>query len=247
MRRNCLLFVGTLTTLGIASSASAQSDEAEAPAAEVTATPAAADTTEPAPAATPGAAPAAQAQGDASYDLQMYELEDELNELKESVFASKARLRMLWNQLMQDRIGGSRIVVNHVNQLGGLLELEAISYSVDGNQVYQSSVHDDAGFPAIRELEIYSSPTLPGPHTVTVRAELRGNDHGLFSYMRGYQFVLLSSTSLTLEEGRTATIGVEVYDRGGSATLEERPNIRYAVDVVDSEPDALPAEEGGES
>lgn len=189
---------------------------------------------EAAPAATT-AAPAPSTSRSADYDLELHELEDRLNELKESVFASKARLRMLWHQLMQERIGGSRVVVVHINDLGGLFDIERITYALDGDQVHAGNAAEDETVADNGRVEVYDSPVLAGPHTIVVQAELVGNAHGLFSYMEGYSFSLVSSHSFTIEDGKTAEVDVRLFDHGGaSRALEDRPDVSYEIEMFDT-------------
>ncbi len=171
-------------------------------------------------------APVVAREADVSYDLQLHGLEDRLNELREDVLGSKARLRMLWHQLMQDRIGGSRLILNHVNEMGHLLELVQVTYVVDGRQVFARSLSDDPDLHRQNQFEVLAEPVLAGPHTVVVQVELRGNARGMFSYMNGYRFQLTSSQSFTIEDGKTAEVDVILFDQGGaSAPIEERPDI----------------------
>ncbi len=237
--RNGLLLTGSLVALLIAGTANAQSagDAADVFEATGEAVEAAAPATEaaPAPAVTAEAPAAPMVAPTADYDLQLHELEDRLNELKESVFASKARLRMLWHQLMQEGIGGSRIAVTHINELGGLFDLARISYAIDGDQVYATTAADEPALNERNRVDVYESPVLAGPHTIVVQAEIVGNDHGMFSYMNGYTFSLVSSHSFTVEDGKTADVDVILYDHGGaSRALEDRPDVRFDVSITDT-------------
>lgn len=246
--RNRLLLSGIFTALLVSSAAFAQDDtSAFEPADGAPATTEAPAAAPEAPAAAPTTSPVLSGPDTASYDLQLHELEDRLNELKESVFASKARLSMLWHQLMQERIGGSRIVIEHVNRLGGLFDIERITYSLDGNQVYVGNVADMPELPRENRIDVFDAPVLAGPHTIVVQATLVGNDHGMFSYMSGYEFTLTSSHSFTLEDGKTAEVDVIVFDHGGSSrALEDRPDVRYDVDFSDTVGDDVSAISGDE-
>ena len=72
----------------------------------------------------------------------------------------------------------------------------------------------------------------PGDHTLQVLVNLQGNGYGVFSYLRGYRFEVKSSHSFTAVEGKTLSIQVVGYEKGGVTTpLEERPAIRYGEKV----------------
>lgn len=263
MRRNRLLLVSVCAALLASSPVLAQEDEADG-SAEAAATTAPAEEAAPAaaaevsaaaeapPVATQATAAAsvaadASAQSDASYDLQMYQLEDELNELKEDVFSSKARLRMLWHQLMQERIGGARIEIEHVNALGRLFEVQRIVYSLNGSQVFFGDAGEDPSLATAERRDVYSSPAVPGPYTVVARVALQGRSAGVFSYMRGYEFEATRAESFFVEDGTTARVGARLEDGGNSLPFEERPRLRFVIGFTATGADAAPVVEGGES
>ncbi|MCA9602180.1 MAG: dihydrolipoamide acetyltransferase, partial [Myxococcales bacterium] len=69
---------------------------------------------------------------------------------------------------------------------------------------------------------------VPGEHTLTVNLEYQGYGHGVFTYLKGYRFKVKSSHTFTVPEGRSGTIRVVGYEKGGpTAPLEERPAVRY--------------------
>jgi len=247
MRRNRLLLVSACAALLASSPALAQEDEADGSAeASAESAPAPEAAQADPPAATPVSA-AANAQSDASYDLQMYQLEDQLNELKEDVFSSKARLRMLWHQLMQERIGGARIEIEHVNALGRLFEVRRVVYSLNGSQVFFGDADEDPALATVERRDVYSSPAVPGPYTVVARVALQGRSAGVFSYMRGYEFEATRAESFFVEDGTTARVGARLEDGGNSVPFEERPRLRFVIGFTATGADAAPVVEGGES
>ena len=67
---------------------------------------------------TPSAAPAAAGSASGGYAVRLNELERKVNELKESIFRSKARLNLLKETVLHGVIGGSRAIVLHRNEMG---------------------------------------------------------------------------------------------------------------------------------
>jgi hypothetical protein len=50
----------------------------------------------------------------------------------------------------------------------------------------------------------------------------------VFSYLKGYHFEARSSHSFTAVEGKTLTLQIVAYEKGGVTTpLEERPAVRF--------------------
>ena len=172
-----------------------------------------------------------------NYDLRLQELEDRVNELKEEIFRSKSRLFLLRQQILQDNIGGSRAVITHNNLMSGTYRLVEVFYALDGNQIYVETA--DGG--AIEDrIELYNSSILPGPHNISVQMVFEGNGYGIFSYMSGYRFTITSSHAFNADEGQTVMVDVVAYERGGiNEPIEERPDIRYEVDLTDTTADVL--------
>src|SRR4051812_15900614 len=107
---------------------------AATPAARAAATPApaAADTSAAAPAASgapsaPGGAPASDASpvasGDAANSVRLRSLEKNVNELKEQIFRTKARLNLLKETVLGGTLGASRAVIRHKNEMGSSYSL----------------------------------------------------------------------------------------------------------------------------
>lgn len=72
----------------------------------------------------------------------------------------------------------------------------------------------------------------PGNHQVSVQLVYRGHGYGLFSYLEGYKFRVQSSSAFSVEPGKVTTVKVVGFEKGGmTAELEDRPAVRYDVDV----------------
>ncbi len=193
-----------------------------------------------APVAEPSAAPIA----DATYELQLRELEDRINELKEDVFRSKSRLYLLREQILRDNIGGSRAIVRHVDRLGNLFRIERVIYSMDGNQLFSATAETNDELGGGGRIDVFDGSVLPGPHNIAVQVELVGNDFGLFSYMSGYRFSLTEAFAVIVDEGKTVEIDVELFDHGGSRrALEERPDIRFQSRTYDTTEETVSEED----
>ncbi|MDW8185995.1 MAG: hypothetical protein RMJ98_23195, partial [Myxococcales bacterium] len=77
-------------------------------------------------------------------------------------------------------------------------------------------------------IPILSGSIPPGDHTLQLVLQFQGNGYGVFSYLKGYKFNVQSSHSFRAIEGKTITLQVIAYEKGGATTpLEERPAVRY--------------------
>ena len=100
---------------------------------------------QPAPPAPSDPATAATATTDAngSYTVRLHDLERRVNELKEQIFRSKARLNLLKETVLHGVIAGSRAVITHRNEMGTMYTPIRYVYALDGQEIYSKS--DDSG------------------------------------------------------------------------------------------------------
>lgn len=168
---------------------------------------------------------------DSDYAVRLRGLEEQVNDLKERVFRSKARLILLRETVLNGVISGAKAVIIHRNEMGSSFTLEQVSYSLDGaplfNKTGAAGELDDR-----EEIELFTGSIVPGNHNLSVYLLYRGNGYGVFNYLRGYTFKIKSSHAFTAEEGKVTTIKAIAHERGGFTTdLKDRPAIRYDVEV----------------
>ena len=91
-------------------------------------------------AADPAAAAAAAGGADSgAYTVRLRGLEKNVNELKEQIFRTKARLNLLKETVLGGVIGASRAVIHHKNEMGSSFRLIKAAYALDGVQIYAKS------------------------------------------------------------------------------------------------------------
>ena len=105
-----------------------------APAAGAPAAGAPAEVAAPAPAAT-GAPDATTAEAGA-YTVRLKTLEKNVNELKEQIFRTKARLNLLKETVLGGVIGAARAYIKHKNEMGSSFRLVTAAYALDGVQIF---------------------------------------------------------------------------------------------------------------
>ena len=162
-----------------------------------------------------------------TYAVRLRDLEQRINELKEQIFRSKARLSLLAETVLQGVVAGAQAVIVHENRMSSSYKLIKAVYALDGAPIFNKA--DEEGELGERDtFDVYNGSIVPGEHTLTVNLEYRGHGYGIFSYLKGYRFKVRSNYSFTAPEGRTAQIRVVGYEKGGpTSPLEDRPAIRY--------------------
>ena len=178
----------------------------------------------------PGSAPAAGEGG--GYTVRLRSLEKNVNELKEQIFRTKARLNLLKETVLGGTLGASRAVIHHKNEMGSSYRLIKAVYALDGVQIYAKA--DDTGRLAeMTEFDIYNGAIQPGSHTLTVMLVYQGNGFGVFSYLKGYKMTVHSSHTFVAGEAKATAINVVGYEKGNITTnLQDRPAVDFRINVM---------------
>jgi hypothetical protein len=181
--------------------------------------------------ATPGSAQASVAQG--AYTVRLHDLERRVNELKEQVFRSKARLNLLKETVLHGVIAGARAVIIHRNEMGSLYQPVRYVYALDGAEIFART--DDSGsLGKQKEIEVFNGSIVPGNHTLSVQMVYQGNAYGVFQYLKGYKFTAKSSHTFTATEGKQLQLRVVGFEKGNPVTTDpkDRPAIDFRETVI---------------
>ena len=214
-----------------AAPAAAAPAPADAPPAGAAAAPAPSPAGAP-PADAAGAPPAAAAGGadSGAYTVRLRSLEKNVNELKEQIFRTKARLNLLKETVLGGVIGASRAVIHHKNEMGSSFRLIKAAFALDGVQIAAKS---EGGLADMQEFDVYNGAIQPGSHTLSVALQYQGNGFGVFSYLKGYKFNVKSSHTFVAGESKTTNITVVGYEKGNITTqLSDKPAIDFRVNVM---------------
>jgi hypothetical protein len=186
----------------------------------------------------PTATPSPAATGDQAYELKLRGLEERVNELKEKIFRTKARILQLQETVVSESIGvGARAVLVHKNEMGGSFKLLSVQYALDTQPVFKK-VDMEGDLDGMGEKEIFNANIVPGNHNISVQLVFQGQGFGFFSYVKGYKFKVTSSYTFTAEEGKVITVKIVGFEKGGIATkLEDRPAVRYDIQIEKLTPD----------
>ena len=184
----------------------------------------------PAPAVQPETgAPAADG---GAYAVRLKALERNVNDLKEQVFRTRARLNLLKETVLGGVIGASRCVIKHKNDMGASFRLIKAVYALDGVQIFNKA--DDTGrLSEMNEFDIYNGAIQPGNHTLSVQFVYQGYGFGVFSYLKGYKFKASSSHTFVAADNKATIVQVVGYEKGGISTnMEDKPAVEFRVNLV---------------
>ena len=257
------IFAASVSISGVARG----SDAAPAPQRPAAQAPAKAAPAKAAPAQAPAQAAPAKAGSQAAADDDKYDidvskrrsevygeqldgLKSDVESLKDRIFRSKARLALLKETVLKGVLAGSRVVLVHRNRMGSQFQLVRLVISLDGAQIYART--DESGaLDSEDEVTVYDGNLVPGPHSITVQMEYRGQGFGVFSYLNGYSFDSRSSHSFTAPENGAIKLMSVGYERGNFSTeMRDRPAVSWQEVPLDAAGRPLPrtrGERGGAS
>jgi len=195
------------------------------------ATPASAESSAPTSDGALPAAPSAQT-ADEAFSTRVRTMEEQIVDLKEKVFRTKARLLLLQETVLGgDLSSGSRAVLYHRNEMGNSFVLESVAYALDGAPIF-ARANTEGELSTRDELLLFNGRIVPGQHQLAVRLVYRGHGFGVFSYLDGYRFKVQSSYTFDAEPGKVTTVRVVGFEKGGLTTdLKDRPAVRYDSEV----------------
>ena len=180
-------------------------------------------------------APEASAPSTASdaFNTRVKTLEEQVVDLKEKIYRTKARLLLLQETVLGGDISsGARAVISSKNDMGGTFALESVAYALDGAPIF-TKVDRNGDLSTRKELDIFNGRIVPGQHQIAVRLVYKGRGYGVFSYLEGYKFTVTSSYTFNAEPGKVTNVKVVGYEKGGlTADLKDRPAVRYDVEVT---------------
>lgn len=183
--------------------------------------------------AAPQSASTAPLTTDEAFTTRVKTLEEQVVDLKEKIFRTKARLMLLQETVLGgDLTSGARAVIYHRKEMGASFVLESVAYALDGAPVF-SKVDVDGDLDKQQEIEIFNGRIVPGQHQIAVRLVYRGHGFEVFNYLEGYKFNVQSSHTFSAEAGKVITLKVVGYEKGGLTTdMKDRPAVRFDMTVA---------------
>jgi hypothetical protein len=185
------------------------------------------------PPVAPKAAPAAPSTADETFTIKVKTLEEQVTDLKEKIFRTKARLLLLQETVLGGDLSvGARAVLLHRNEMGASFAIESVAYALDGAPIF-TKVDSNGDLQNRQEFEIFNGRIVAGQHQIAAKIVYRGRGYGVFSYLEGYKFKVQSSYTFNAEAAKVTTVKVVGFEKGGfTSDFKDRPAIRYDIAVA---------------
>jgi hypothetical protein len=180
----------------------------------------------------------------ATYTVRLRDIENKVDELKENLRRSQARLTLLSDTVLSGGASGCRAEIDFVNDISSGLDLVGVTITIDG--VVQLNKQDENGaLMASRTYPVLRAAVQPGDHTVQVKLSYRGEKGGLFSYMSAFRADVKGSHTFAASEGKVVRLKVMASERGGFfSALEQRLGLEWPETSDKLQSEALTKAEG---
>jgi hypothetical protein len=170
---------------------------------------------------------------DETHILKLRDLESRIDELKEQIRRSHARLSLLSETLLSGGLGGARADLVFKNQMSNAFRIRRILVVLDGAVQYKKQDDTDE-LSNQKEIPVFTGPIPPGDHTLQVVVGMQGHGYGVFSYLKAFKPEVKHTRSFTVEEGKAIRIEITAWEKGSATTpLEQRPALRLTEKIVD--------------
>jgi hypothetical protein len=165
--------------------------------------------------------------------LKLRDLESRIDELKEQIRRSHARLSLLSETLLSGGLGGARADLVFRNKMSNAFRIRRILVVLDGAVQYKKQDETDE-LSNQKEIPVFTGPIPPGDHTLQVIVGMQGHGYGIFSYLRAFKPEVKHTRSFTVEEGKAIRIEITAWEKGSATTpLEDRPALRLTEKLMD--------------
>jgi hypothetical protein len=166
--------------------------------------------------------------------VRLRDLQARVDELKEQIRRSHARLSLLSDTILSGGVNAARAEIKFQNEMSAAFRVTRVLVVLDG-AVQFNRADEGESLSAQRKIPVFTGTIAPGDHTLQVSIKLRGHGYGVFSYLRGYTFDLKDELSFSVDEGKTIEIAATAWEKGGATTaLEERPALRFTTKLQTS-------------
>src|SRR5262245_50691194 len=150
---------------------------------------------------------------DEAFSTRVKTLEEQVTDLKEKIFRSKARLLLLQETVLGGDLSvGARAVLMHRNEMGSSFAIESVAYALDGAPIF-TKVDVNGDLQKRQEFEIFNGRIVAGQHQIAAKVVYRGHGFGVFSYLEGYKFKVQSSYTFNAEAGKVTTVKIVGFEK----------------------------------
>ncbi len=155
----------------------------------------------------------------------------QVDAMKTEVMSEKTQMLILKDLLKKEGLDGARrsLIISFQNDLGKRFIVDSVTYKLNGEIIYQFVAEDRAVASKEKNVPLskFEAKVVPGPYTFEAKVIYRGNDTGVFSYVKDYRIV--REETATIDVKKTNQLKVSAFESGGMfADFKDRPQLKIS-------------------
>ncbi len=155
----------------------------------------------------------------------------QVDAMKTEVMSEKMQVLVLKDLLKKEGLDGSRksLIIAFKNELGKRYLVDSVTYKLNGEIIYQYVAEDRAiaNIEKNNPQKQFETKVVPGPYNFEVQVIYRGNDSGVFSYVKDYR--ITREEKIAIDVKKTNQIIVNAFESGGIfADFKDRPQLKIS-------------------
>ena len=159
-------------------------------------------------------------------------IKSQVDALKTEVMSEKMQVVVLKDLLKKEGLDGTRkpFIIAFNNELGKRYLVDSVTYKLNGEIIYQFVAEDRAVASSAKSTpeKQFETKVVPGPYNFEVQVIYRGNDTGVFSYVKDYRITKEEKIAIDLK--KTSQITVNAFESGGVfADFKDRPQLKVSL------------------
>lgn len=152
----------------------------------------------------------------------------QVDALKTEVMSEKMQMLVLKDLLKKEGLDGSRktLVISFKSDLGKRYLVDSVTYKLNGEIIYQYVAEERASASVEKNTpqKHFETKVVPGPYNFEAQVIYRGNDSGVFSYVKDYR--ITREEKMAIDVKRSNQITVSAYEKGGVfEDFKDRPQL----------------------
>lgn len=155
----------------------------------------------------------------------------QVDAMKTEIMSEKLQVLVLKDLLKKEGLDGSRksLMIAFRNKLGKRYLVDSVTYKLNGEIIYQYVSEDRIVASSTKNapLKQFETKVVPGPYNFEVQVIYRGNDSGVFSYVKDYRITREEKMAIDVKKGNQ--IIVNTFESGGVfADFKDRPQLKVS-------------------
>ncbi len=167
------------------------------------------------------------------YRVKKSVLKEQVDALKTEVISQKTQTLILKDLLKKEGLDGSRrpLLISFKNELSTRYIIDSVTYKLNGELIYQyvaDEALDSKPETKIPKKEI-ETKVVPGPYALEVLIIYRGNDSGVFSYLKDYRITRENKFTLNVKKVNETRVEVQTFESGSLfSDFKDRPQLKIS-------------------